>query len=212
MFNARGCYPRCKISSTSVRFVKRAVTNISDILKRTFCLRNSAPACCLTDGCVTIRGVTRLGGAWDEKQVWRPPPMFEPEVFRKQKYFIEESACDIVETSATGELCPPCSPLVTPLVTMLSDSQGFELSDIALTLYFVTMGRESNDGSTCSMLLLRMFLEQSFCFQKNIRWTTLLCWHLTRTTSRNCIAHRWSYPYAYGKAFYCGVGKNLHWK
>jgi len=45
-----------------------------------------------------IRGVTRLDGARGKKQVWRP--MFEPEVFRKQMYFIEESTCDIVKTLA----------------------------------------------------------------------------------------------------------------
>jgi len=58
--------------------------------------------------------------------------MFEPEVFRKQIYCIEESACDTVETfqrlaqwfgvpctdSAPGELCP-FAPLVTPLVFFL---------------------------------------------------------------------------------------------
>jgi len=47
--------------------------------------------------------------------------MFEPEIFRKQKYCIEESTCDIVGTfrctrshSAPGELLP-LAPLVTPL-------------------------------------------------------------------------------------------------
>jgi len=49
-------------------------------------------------------------------------PMFEPEIFRKQMYCIEESLCDIVETlwlhhsdSAPGELCPP-SPSLRPCV------------------------------------------------------------------------------------------------
>jgi len=48
-------------------------------------------------------------------------PMFEPEVFRKQIYCIEESTCDIDGTfarprsdSAPGELCLPCSPSVCP--------------------------------------------------------------------------------------------------
>jgi len=49
------------------------------------------------------RGVTRLDGVRGKKQVWRP--MFEPEVFRKQIYYIEERACDIVETSAPGDFC-----------------------------------------------------------------------------------------------------------
>jgi len=40
------------------------------------------------------RDVTRLDGARDSKQVWRP--MFEPEVFREHMYCIEESTCDIV--------------------------------------------------------------------------------------------------------------------
>jgi len=37
-----------------------------------------------------------VSGAWGKKQVWRP--MFEPEVFRKQMYRIEESAYDIAVT------------------------------------------------------------------------------------------------------------------
>ena len=40
------------------------------------------------------RGVTRLGGARGKMQVWRP--RFEPEVFRKQMYCVEECTCDIV--------------------------------------------------------------------------------------------------------------------
>jgi len=42
------------------------------------------------------------------------PPMFEPDVFRKEIYSIEESTCDIVGSfrrprsdSAPGESCPP---------------------------------------------------------------------------------------------------------
>ena len=50
------------------------------------------------------RGVTRLDGARGKKQVWRP--MFEPEVFRKQKYFIEESTCDIVGTFRRPAVIP----------------------------------------------------------------------------------------------------------
>jgi len=48
-------------------------------------------------------------------------PMFEPEVFRQQTHYIEESTYDIVGTFqrhysdlVPGELCP-LSPLVTPL-------------------------------------------------------------------------------------------------
>jgi len=40
------------------------------------------------------REVTRLDGARGKKQVWRP--LFESELFQKQIYCIEESACDIV--------------------------------------------------------------------------------------------------------------------
>jgi len=40
------------------------------------------------------RGVTRLDGARAKMQVRRP--IFEPEVFRKQMYCIEECTCDIV--------------------------------------------------------------------------------------------------------------------
>jgi len=60
---------------------------------------------------------------------WRPgketslaPPMFEPEVFRKQMYCIEESTCNIVGTfrrprsdSAPGELCPACPLRYAPV-------------------------------------------------------------------------------------------------
>jgi len=45
-------------------------------------------------------------------------PMFEPDIFRKQMYCIEESICDIVGTlwrdSAPGELCPPFLPRHPP--------------------------------------------------------------------------------------------------
>jgi len=42
--------------------------------------------------------------------------MFEPEVFRKQLYCIEQSTCDIVRTFHSPGNCSPLSPLVTPLV------------------------------------------------------------------------------------------------
>ena len=66
------------------------------------------------------RGATRLDGARGKKQVWRP--MFEPEVFRKQMYCIEESAYDIVVTFWSPAVirrqakCAPLPPLVTSLV------------------------------------------------------------------------------------------------
>jgi len=41
--------------------------------------------------------------------------MFEPEVFRKQMYCIEESTCDIVETFRRTGNCVPLTPLVAPL-------------------------------------------------------------------------------------------------
>ena len=68
---------------------------------------------------------------------WRPgqeaslaPPCSILWSFWKQMYCIEESTCDIVATfrrppqsfvaprsySASGELCPSCTPLVTPLI------------------------------------------------------------------------------------------------
>ena len=64
------------------------------------------------------KGVTRLDGARGKKQVWRPP-MFEPEVFRKQIYCIEDT-CDIVGTfrrphNDTAPGIVPPSALVTPL-------------------------------------------------------------------------------------------------
>ena len=46
--------PNCKISSRSPRFTKRAITNLSDILRRRLCLQQPAPACALTDGCITM--------------------------------------------------------------------------------------------------------------------------------------------------------------
>jgi len=52
-------------------------------------------------------------------------PIFEPEIFRKQMYFIEESICDIVGTfwrppqsfgaPAMIRRLGNCAPLVTPL-------------------------------------------------------------------------------------------------
>jgi len=44
----------CKISSRSPRFAKRPITNLSDISRRRLCLQQPAPACALTDGCVTM--------------------------------------------------------------------------------------------------------------------------------------------------------------
>jgi len=46
--------PSCKISSRSPRFAKWAITNISDVLNRRFCLQQPAPAWTLTHGCVTM--------------------------------------------------------------------------------------------------------------------------------------------------------------
>jgi len=46
---------------------------------------------------------------WGKKQVWQPHnPILEPELFRKQIYCIEESACDVV-----GTFCP-CSDAAPP--------------------------------------------------------------------------------------------------
>jgi len=77
----------CKISSRSPRFAKRAITNLSDVLRRHVCLQ-SAPACgsTLTHGCGT----------------------------------------------------------------MLSDSQGYELSHFVLILYLRHKGRESSIHSACN--------------------------------------------------------------
>jgi len=46
--------PSCKISSRSPRFAKRAITNLSDVLRRRLCLQQPVLACALTDGCVTM--------------------------------------------------------------------------------------------------------------------------------------------------------------
>ena len=37
-------------------------------------------------------------------------PMFEPQVFRKQMYCIEESTCDVVKTFRRPGNCAPCPP------------------------------------------------------------------------------------------------------
>jgi len=66
------------------------------------------------------RGLTRLDGARDKKQVWRPH--VRTLVFRKQMHCIEERAYDIVGTfrrppkpfGARG-IVPGCPPVVTPL-------------------------------------------------------------------------------------------------
>jgi len=42
-------------------------------------------------------------------------PIFEPEVFRKLMYFIEESTCDIVVTFRRPGNRASFAPLVTPL-------------------------------------------------------------------------------------------------
>ena len=42
--------------------------------------------------------------------------MFEPKIFRKQMFRIEESTCDIVGTIRHPGHCAPLYPLVTPLV------------------------------------------------------------------------------------------------
>jgi len=46
--------PSCKVSSRSSRFAKGAITNLSNVIRRRLCLQQSAPACGLTDGCVTM--------------------------------------------------------------------------------------------------------------------------------------------------------------
>ena len=58
------------------------------------------------------KGITTLDGTRGKKRKFGAP-MFEPEVFRKYMYCIEESTCDIVGTFrrppqcfGTRELCP----------------------------------------------------------------------------------------------------------
>jgi len=46
--------PSCRISSRSSIFAKGAITNLSDVLRQRLCLQQPAPACALTDGCVTM--------------------------------------------------------------------------------------------------------------------------------------------------------------
>jgi len=47
--------PGCGISSRSPKFAKGVVTNLSYVFRWSFCLQQSAPACGLTHGCVTMR-------------------------------------------------------------------------------------------------------------------------------------------------------------
>jgi len=54
--------PSCEISSKSPRFANRAVANLSDVCRQSFCLQQSVPACGLTD----VR-VTMLSDTWDYK-------------------------------------------------------------------------------------------------------------------------------------------------
>jgi len=65
------------------------------------------------------RGVKRLDGVRGKKELRHP--LFELEVFRKKKYCIEESTCDISGLfgahsgeSAPGELFPPLPPRYAP--------------------------------------------------------------------------------------------------
>jgi len=46
--------PSSKILSRSPRLAKRAITNVSDVLRRRLCLQQPAPACGLTHGGVTM--------------------------------------------------------------------------------------------------------------------------------------------------------------
>ena len=48
--------PSCKISSRSLRFAKRTIMNLRDVLNlnRRLFLQQPVPACWLTDGCVTM--------------------------------------------------------------------------------------------------------------------------------------------------------------
>ena len=67
--------------------------------------------------------------------------MFQPEVFQKQMYCIEESLCDIVEIfrrlpqlypcpqSARG-ITPPCPSLITPLSTKAAQRTGMTLISV----------------------------------------------------------------------------------
>jgi len=65
------------------------------------------------------RGVTRLDGARGNKQVWRP--MFKPEIFRKQMYFLKKVLVTLLwlfgplQRIGCREILPPC-PLVTSLM------------------------------------------------------------------------------------------------
>ena len=60
-----------------------------------------------------LRGVRRKDGARDKKQGC---PVFEPDVFWKQMYYIKQSTCDIVGTRCLPaviqrpENCAPLSP------------------------------------------------------------------------------------------------------
>jgi len=51
--------------------------------------------------------------------------MFEPEIFRKQMYCIEESACDIIWAfRRPGNLCPPFPHRYAPDYMLLQYNQS----------------------------------------------------------------------------------------
>jgi len=54
MLNTSRWYPVCEISSRPRSFTKRAVANLSDILRRSLWLQRSAPAYGFTHSCITV--------------------------------------------------------------------------------------------------------------------------------------------------------------
>jgi len=74
---------------------------------------------------ITVRGATKLDGARDKKQAWRP---YVRTWGLTEANVLHWSSCGIVRTfrrphsdSAPGELCP-LPPVVTPLITARSDA------------------------------------------------------------------------------------------
>jgi len=105
------------------------------------------------------RDVTRFDGARGKKQVWCP--MFEPEVFRKQMYCIEENICDIVGTfrrppQSFGALVVTRRPgIVTPFAPLLHPC-------LLLKLFFCNYSRKCSYQQNFANELFFMFQKLKF--------------------------------------------------
>jgi len=90
------------------------------------------------------RAVTRSDGAQGKKQLW--PPMFEPEVFRKQKYCIEHFGVRLLsgifgkKTPTRTWLCARISPLLFGLRTWSKRQKTRQVFSFAPEKHFFAWG------------------------------------------------------------------------